>query len=159
VSYLSLSLLGGFEAKLGDATLSGFSTDKVRALLAYLAVEGRRPHRREALAGLLWPGYPERSARTSLRHALANLRRVLGDPATASPFLLVEGETIQLNPQAQVWVDVVELEKALSGTKSPPAAAGRLPTAAVSGLEQAVALYRGAFLEGFSLADSPEFED
>ena len=27
----------------------------VKALLVYLAVEADRPHRREALAGLLWP--------------------------------------------------------------------------------------------------------
>jgi hypothetical protein len=32
-----------------------FKSNKVRALLAYLAVEMDRPHRREVLAGLLWP--------------------------------------------------------------------------------------------------------
>jgi DNA-binding SARP family transcriptional activator len=54
-------------------------TGKVRALLAHLAVKADRPHRRETLAGLLWPDYPERSARASLRNALSDLRTAIGD--------------------------------------------------------------------------------
>lgn len=74
---LSLSLLGLFQATLNGEPLTGFPSAKVRALLAYLSVEADRPHRRETLAGLLWPDYPERSARTSLSNALSHLRTVL----------------------------------------------------------------------------------
>jgi DNA-binding SARP family transcriptional activator len=49
---LYLSLLGTFQASADKRTITGFATDKVRALLAYLAVEADRPHRREALAAL-----------------------------------------------------------------------------------------------------------
>ena len=42
--------------------VTAFASNKVRALLAYLAVEADRPHRREALAGLLWPEQPEAKA-------------------------------------------------------------------------------------------------
>ena len=83
---LSLFLLGGFEARLDEIPILGLKTDKARALLAYLAVEQARPHRRQALAGLLWPGYLESSARANLRHALANLRQVLADDRGRSPF-------------------------------------------------------------------------
>ena len=69
---LALSLLGGFRVLLDGEPVTTFAYDKVRALLAYLAVESnrRRPdpvaHRRESLAGLLWPDWPERAARTNL---------------------------------------------------------------------------------------------
>jgi hypothetical protein len=58
---------------------TAFESDKVRALLAYLAVEADRPHRREKLIGLLWPDWPERSARQNLSQALCNLRAAIGD--------------------------------------------------------------------------------
>jgi DNA-binding SARP family transcriptional activator len=76
---LAIRVLGPFRASLDGVLIGGFHSDKVRALLAYLCVEGQGPHRRERLAGLLWPDLPERSARTNLRHALANLRQVIGD--------------------------------------------------------------------------------
>ena len=55
-------------------------------MLAYLAVEQAHPHRREALAGLFWPGFMESSARASLRHSLANLRQVLAEETPGIPF-------------------------------------------------------------------------
>jgi DNA-binding SARP family transcriptional activator len=82
---LSVRLFGPFQVALDGEAVTGFATDKGRALLAYLVVEADRPHRRESLAGLLWPDYPERSARTSLRSALANLRQVIGDAAASPP--------------------------------------------------------------------------
>ena len=55
---LELSFLGSFEARLGQERITAFKSNKVRALLAYLAVEADHPHRRESLAELLWPGWP-----------------------------------------------------------------------------------------------------
>ena len=69
---LRLSFLGPFQAFLDGKTLTGFDTQKTRALLAYLAVENTRPHSRETLAGLLWPDRPQSSALSSLRNALAH---------------------------------------------------------------------------------------
>ena len=57
MSGLRLYLLGGFEVREGEVPLIGFKTNKARALLAYLAMEGRRPQHREKLVGLLWLGY------------------------------------------------------------------------------------------------------
>ncbi len=67
---LSICLLGHLQVTLDGKPVTRFDSDKVRALPAYLAVEADRPHRREKLAGLLWPDRPERSARTNLRSAL-----------------------------------------------------------------------------------------
>ena len=49
---LQLRLLGTFDARLDGVPLQRFRSTKVRALLAYLAVEADRPHRREGLANL-----------------------------------------------------------------------------------------------------------
>ncbi len=84
---LTLSFLGCFHVCLNDRPVTDFKSNKVRALLAYLAVEADRPHRREALAGLLWPDRTDRDALSNLRYALASLRRTIGDHAamTALP--------------------------------------------------------------------------
>ncbi len=37
---------------------------------------------------MLWPDWPDTTARTYLRHALNNLRTVLGDRKLSAPFLL-----------------------------------------------------------------------
>ena len=89
--------LGAF----GRGTASRSSgSDKARGLLAYLAVEAGQAHRREKLAGLLWPDYTESSARASLRRALADLRLAIGDQQASPSFLLIGQETIQFNTQA-----------------------------------------------------------
>jgi adenylate cyclase len=154
MAHLSIRVLGPFEVSLNGEPVSGFASDKVRALLAYLALSPDHPHRREALAGLLWPEFPERSARTNLRNALANLRNVLGehalpgDGAASPPFLHVTRQTIQFNGQSDYWLDADAFEDLLA----------LLSSTSVQ-LEQAVSLVRGSLLEGFTLADAAPFEE
>ncbi|MGD8794850.1 MAG: hypothetical protein PVF47_20035, partial [Anaerolineae bacterium] len=118
----------------------GFESDKVRALLAYLAVEANRPHRREKLAGLLWPDWTERAARTNLRRVLSNLRttirdRVPADIADGPPsFLHASQQTIQLSTGGDAWVDVLAFKGRLgsrlaSDTHGQWAISGRWPNA------------------------------
>ena len=64
---LSLALLGPMQITLGGRPVGGFTYNKARALLAYLAVETGRPHQRDALATLLWPDLPDDAARHNLR--------------------------------------------------------------------------------------------
>jgi hypothetical protein len=66
---LALALLGAFAATLDEKPLCGLQSDKVRGLLIYMAVERGRAHRRQALAGLFWPDFPEEGARANLRQA------------------------------------------------------------------------------------------
>jgi DNA-binding SARP family transcriptional activator/class 3 adenylate cyclase/tetratricopeptide (TPR) repeat protein len=145
---LSLFLLGPFRATLDGDPITRFATNKVRALLAYLGVEIDRPHPRSSLAGLLWPDWPERSALANLRNALANLRAAIGDRSASPPWLLITRETIQFNAASDHWIDVAacgELLQAGTVTSEP--------------LEQAIALYRGPFMESFSAGDSTIYED
>jgi len=146
--HLSIRVLGPFQVSLDGEPVSGFVSDKVRALLAYLALSPNRPHRREALAGLLWPEFPERSARSSLRNALANLRQMIRDRDASPPFLHTTRQTIQFNGESDHWLDADTFEGLVS--TAPPVS---------EGLEQAVSLARSLFLEGFSLADAAPFEE
>jgi DNA-binding SARP family transcriptional activator/predicted ATPase len=154
MAHLVIRLLGPFQASLDGEPITGFHSDKVRALLTYLCVEAERPHRRERLAGLLWPDLTERSARTNLRHALANLRQVIrdrapsGDQQVAPPFLLITRQTIRFNTESNAWVDAQAFASALGATQRP-----------VPQLEGAIEWYRSEFLEGFSLPDSAIFEE
>jgi predicted ATPase/DNA-binding SARP family transcriptional activator len=136
---------------LGAVPVTQAAPAKVWALLAYLSVLADRPHRREMLAGLLWPDSPERAARASLRNALAHLRRVIGDHEAQPPFLDITRATVQFDRSSDYWLDV-EAFLTLIESDLPP-------STAVRRLEQAVSLYRGPFLEGFFLRDSAAFDD
>jgi predicted ATPase/DNA-binding SARP family transcriptional activator len=143
---LSLLLLGSFQAALNEKPITDFESDRVRALLAYLAVETDRPHRREKLAGLVWPDWPHRSALTNLRNALANLRKAIGDRKIAEPVLIVDRETIQFNSASDNWVDIQSFKTYTA------------PDQSIDALEKGIELYRGPFLDGFGLKDSSLFE-
>jgi DNA-binding SARP family transcriptional activator/predicted ATPase len=148
---LRLSLLGPFQAMLDECPITEFKSNKVRALLAYLAVEQDRPHRREVLAGLLWPDWPDRDALSNLRYTLSSLRKAIGDRHADPPFLLITRDTLQFNTASNCWLDVAAFTEAVQADKADPSA--------VDQLERAVTFYQGSFLEGFSVGDSPGFEE
>ena len=86
MAQLEISLLGSIQVTLDGQPVTGFKSNKVRALLAYLAVEAEKPHRRETLAGLFWPERPEREALGNLRYTLSDLRGAIGDRSAKPPF-------------------------------------------------------------------------
>ncbi|MBN1402547.1 MAG: hypothetical protein JXA74_17030 [Anaerolineae bacterium] len=139
-----------------EAPATGFFSDKVRALLAYLAVECGRPHRRESLAGLLWANYPEPRARASLSQALLGLRKALGGD---SPWLAATRETLQLCPTDEWWIDAAQFEALLRAGRSHAHAHPTPCPECAERLERAARLYEGEFLAGYSLDDSPDFEE
>ncbi|MGD9316396.1 MAG: BTAD domain-containing putative transcriptional regulator, partial [Anaerolineae bacterium] len=151
VARLHISLFGPLQVTL-DGEAVGFESDKVRALLAYLAVESEGPHRREKLAGLLWADWPEQSARNNLRHTLAVLRKTIGDREASPPFLHVTRQAVQFNAASDAWVDVAAFDALYQFPE--PSGESRFER-----WEEAARLYQGDFMEGFSLADSAIFEE
>jgi DNA-binding SARP family transcriptional activator/predicted ATPase len=151
VAELCITLFGPLQVTL-DGEPASFESDKVRALLAYLVVESEGPHRRERLAGLLWPDWPETSARNNLRHTLAVLRRTIGDHEAEPPYLHVTRQEIRFNASSEAQADVIAFSALLQS--SQPAG-----PQTVEALAHAVELYQGDFLQDFSLPDSPEFEE
>jgi len=155
---LAISLLGSFNVSLNGNSLSTFATDKVRALLAYLAVESGRSHRRAALAGLFWPDRPEAMARNDLRQALFQLRKALGDRQDDRGFLTLAADDVQVNPASEHWLDVAEFNEHIDACRAHHPDDLSLCEACLARLERAVEVYQGEFLEGFSLPNCPSFD-
>ncbi len=107
------------------------------ALLVYLARSPRRARSRDHLVGLLWGDRPDAAARHSLREAIRVLRRSLGEAAVETA-----GDDVRLGDGA-VTLDVDQLDA----------------HAAAERWEAAEPLVAGEFLEGFTVADAPAFED
>ncbi len=129
---LRLFLLGPLDIQYDGRQLPRPPTVKSQSLLAYLALHRDRPRAREHLADLFWGDRPERKARRSLTTALWHIRRCLPDAG----YLLSEPQTVQLDPRADLWVDVDEFESLAASDD-------------VAGLGSAAALHRGDFLDGF----------
>jgi predicted ATPase/DNA-binding SARP family transcriptional activator len=155
---LALALLGTLQVTLDDQPVTGFATDKVRALLAYLALEAR-PHRREVLAELLWPGQPGTAARKSLRVALTTLRQAIDDQNANPPFLLITRETVQLNPAGDATLDVTSFIELLGHRECHAHPPGGLCAKCVTRLSEATRLYRGELLQQVVVRDSVMFEE
>jgi DNA-binding SARP family transcriptional activator/tetratricopeptide (TPR) repeat protein len=153
---LTICLLGPFTALLDGVPLTGFRSDKVRALLAYLAVEAHRPWTRATLADLLWPDFPEKAAQSNLRNAISNLRSVIRDQRAGTPFLKVDQETIQFNLASDYRLDVKEFMDLVSASTHTDAV--RMGQQDALHLLQALQLYQGNLLEGFSVSSAP-FEE
>src|SRR4030042_4907624 len=143
---LSISLFGHFHVNLDQKPVTGFEANKVRALLAYLAVEAKNAHSREKLSGMLWPDIPDGSAYANLRFSLSNLRKAIGDHTAQPPFLLITSDALQFNQNSNFEVDVHMFTE-------------KIYSPSIEQMQHAVSLYRGEFLEGFAIEDSATFEE
>jgi predicted ATPase/DNA-binding SARP family transcriptional activator len=122
------------------------------ALLAYLAVndsrQAKRIYTRESLSALLWPDHDQVKAFTNLRHTLWEIQKAFGPG-----WLIANRETIGLQADANVWVDVHRFESLLSESQTQSDVSLRIPL-----LTESVKLYRHHFLTGFNLKNSPTFD-
>src|SRR5690348_4610581 len=95
---LELRLLGTLHVTRRDGAAAHFQSDKVRALLAYLATEADRPHARASLAALLWPDQRDQAALRNLSQTLVRLRDALGHTDDQPAPLRVTAQSIQWLP-------------------------------------------------------------
>ena len=157
MALLSISVLGPLQVKLDETPVNGFEYNKVRALLAYLAVEAGQPHPRAELCALLWPDLPEKTARRNLTQALSALRHALGETDDGPHFLLATSETIELS--GEVSGDVARFNALLDESERHAHRNWRTCRACAERLREAIALYRGDFLSQLSVPDSTPFEE
>lgn len=149
---LTLQLLGVPLIALDDQPLTALPSRAAEALLIYVAYTGRA-HARDVLAELLWSERDQKQALANLRSILSSLRRHL------KPFLEISRQTVAINGNGDYWLDVVAFEEQIEATGDELGADAPLTPETVSRLEAALALYRGDFLEGFSLRSGRGFEE
>ncbi len=129
-----LETLGGLALANGTRA-AAFAQRRRLALLALLASVGERGMSRDKVLLYLWPERSGEHGRHALEQLVYEMRRQLGESVFAGT------NPLSLNPEV-VGSDLDQFDRAF----------GR------GDWEAAVALYRGAFLDGFHLSDAPEFE-
>ncbi len=152
MAHLALSLLGTPRIERDGVSIE-VDTRKAIALIAFLAVSRER-HSRDRLVTLLWPDYDQQHARATLRRTLSTLNKALN-----GAWLDLDHEMIALHPSADLWVDVDEFARRLAATRTHGHPASEVCPACLRPLTEAVVLYRDDLLAGFSLRDSPTFDD
>jgi predicted ATPase/DNA-binding SARP family transcriptional activator len=157
--HLAIHLLGSFAVTVDGIPVTTFAYAKVRALLAYLAVERERAHPRAELATLLWPDQSEQAARASLSQALTTLRHALGDKNAERPLLLADAHTVQLDSSSTIDVDVVQFGARLQVADAHNHHSRRTCHSCAGLLGQALALYQGDFLADLAISDSEVFDE
>jgi len=134
---LHIQVLGSPSVTRDGAPCTGAAAQrKGLALLALLAVSGRRGLSRDKILAWLWPEATTDKATHRLAQLLYSLRRDLGVEE-----LFLGSTDLRLNPAA-VTTDLAEFTAALES----------------GDFAGAVGAYGGAFLDGFYLSDAPEFE-
>lgn len=144
MSALRVRLFGAFEASLNNQPIPRLN-GKAQELFCYLLLHRDQPNPREKLAGLLWERAPAARSRKYLRDTLWQLHTALhcGQKLASKRLLGIAGDDVRA--PSGLWLDVAEFEQAFTAP-----ARGPLGEAAVRRIQQAVALYRGDLLEGYS---------
>lgn len=140
---LNIRLLGEFLVERDGAPVALPRSRKTLALLAYLAVTGRR-QTREHLCRLLWelPADP----RAALRWSLSKIRGIVDEPNHTR--LVSDRAGVQLDVR-DVHIDLISLRAACRGD---------LATLETETLRMLSTAMSGDFLEGIELADCQEFQ-
>src|SRR3989441_1615706 len=162
MSILKIALLGPPEVDHRDHRLT-FPDRKVLALLACLAAEGG-VHERQKLTRLLWPESDMAHGRTALRITLLHLRHILEENASpeCEAHLLITHDTIGLDLASGIDLDLHALESAWKLTRvlpAPEAMQVEVRHTLIAQLDRAATLYRGSFLQDFTLRDTLDFDN
>jgi len=133
---ITVQLLGGASIRSGETLISGPPAQRHRvALLTLIVAAWPQPLARDRAMALLWPERDLPNARRLLNLAVHVLRTALGDDAIASA-----GDALLWNP-SRVRCDLHDLRVAIDADE----------------VERIARLYVGPLLDGFHLADSPDF--
>ena len=137
-SSLEIRLFGTPRLLLNGGSVDGLRR-KNRALIFHIAAQGR-PLTREKLLAFFWPDHERSAAQPILRTMIHDLHKYLREAFQA------DDRSIALSPDT--FVDVQAFSTALNSS-SPD----------LQKLADALSLYTGDFLEGFSLSDASQFDE
>jgi DNA-binding SARP family transcriptional activator len=146
---IRIHLFGKFQVFIDGQVMDDLAAQKARELFCYLLLYRDRPHSREQLAEVLWGDIPTAQPTTFLRKAIWKLRHALDSQAErlSNHLLLVCSDWIQLNPEAELWLDVQVFEQTFNDAKAQTG--GELEEACIQDLKMAVELFRGGLQENW----------
>ncbi len=157
---LTIRLLGTPLVTVDGAPVAGLVNSKALALLSWLVLEGDRPHLREGLAAKFWRDQPEHLANQNLRQLLTRLRRAIRDSEASPPHILVTAHQVQFDRTSDYWLDVEAFEGLLDQAARHPHRRLEACPSCLKRLGAAIAIYRGALLDGFGLSGGdPSFDE
>jgi predicted ATPase/DNA-binding SARP family transcriptional activator len=139
-------MLGSFEVRTDDGVLADVPGARLRGLLIALALEPGHAVPKATLVDWIWGERPPSDAANALQRLVSRLRKAL-------PEGVVEGQTdgyrLRVEPGA---VDAVRFERLVGQARDDedPRRVGRL--------REALALWRGAAMQGVGLQDSAAFD-
>lgn len=135
---IQLNALGPVAVLRHGEAADPITQPRLLALITYLVLaRPRGRYTRDTLIDLLWPDADQASGRQGLRNALYRLRNVLGEDV-----IRTIGESFVEVSGGAVDSDVFIFERAVAEQR----------------WSDAVAAYRGEFLQGFHVSDAPAFE-
>ena len=139
-------MLGPFEVRTDDGVLADVPGARLRGLLVALALEPGHAVPKATLVDWIWGERPPSDAANALQRLVSRLRKAL-------PEGLVEGQTdgyrLTVEPDA---VDAVRFERLVGQARDDE------DPRRVRLLREALALWRGAALQGVGLQDSAAFD-
>ena len=149
---LRLFLFGAPHIEL-DGRVVPLRRSKALALLAYLAM-APQPQEREVLLALLWPEFDTADARNNLRRELSLLKAALN-----ADVLVADRSQVARNAQVALWLDVAVFQEQIALRRQHGHPPGEACALCVNALTTATRLYTDDFMAGFSLPDSPAFDE
>ncbi|MFH2103512.1 MAG: BTAD domain-containing putative transcriptional regulator [Chloroflexota bacterium] len=138
---LRIQTLGSFQVWRGKEPIpaNGWRRDKARQLFQLLLTYRHAPLDRDQICEHLWPETDPATAQRNFKITLNALYQVLEPdrtPGSDSAFILREGTTYSLRPNADLWLDADQFVQAVRHASNPE----------FSLLQRAVALYQGEYL-------------
>nr|WP_281721115.1 AAA family ATPase [Nitrosomonas nitrosa] len=153
MSRLELSTLGSLHIRYDGHSVK-IERRHALGLFVYLAVTGI-PQARDTLAVLFWPEHNEVDARAALRRMLSSINKPIPSVLSANR------ETVSLQREGgiDIWLDVDQFYRLLERSRKHGHPETEVCGDCLKSLAEAVTLYRGDFLAGFTLRDAPGFDD
>jgi DNA-binding SARP family transcriptional activator len=146
---LRIHLFEKFCVRCNEQVVDGFDARKVQELFCYLLLHRDHSLPRETLASILWPETTTAQSKKNLRQTLWQLQTALGsqNESVNDRLLLVESDWVQLNSEANLWLDVAVFEQAYNLAQKIPGQ--ELDSSTAQLLLDTVQLYQGPLLEGW----------
>src|SRR5687767_9438645 len=148
MALLRIQLLGAVRVFHADHTHGARLTQTLQPLLAWLVLNRKKTHAREALTELFWAEQREDRARRCLSTALWRLKQAL-EPDGVQPgaYLISTAATVGFNTDSDHWLDVAAFEEGVGLLRTLGHATGTAQDWVRA--EGAIGHYTGDLLEGF----------